>query len=112
MKKIIDNTEIIKQINLNDPIHIIDQKEFDLSLLKFGSLVSIKKNKKINQTMLLQLILEDESYREIFKGISEIESDYNLIKNLVIRFPILCKSKIIKNKIKEILNDGNRKTVL
>ena len=112
MKNSVDNSAIISRINDTNPIHYMNQKEFDRSLLRFGALLSILRNKRINQTMLLQVLIEDEDFRESFKLLSEIENEHTLIKNLVERFPILCKSKIIKNKIKEILNDGTRKTVL
>ena len=105
MKNFIDNDTVISKINDTNPIHYMNQKEFDAALLKFGALLSILRNKRINQTMLLQVLLEDEDFRESFKLISEIDNEHTLIKNLVLRFPILCKSKIIKNKIKEILNE-------
>jgi len=112
MKEVREDNSIIKRINDNNPVYKMNEKEFNHSLLKFGSFVSILKNKRINQTMLLALVLEYPEYQESFKGVSEIDNIRVIIYNLILRFPILCKSKIIKNKIKELLNDGTRKTVL
>jgi hypothetical protein len=99
-------------MNYNDPIHRINEGEFDSSLLQFGAFVSILKNKRINQTLLLSELLEKEQYRECFTSISEIDDNYVLIKKLVEKYPILCKSKIIKNKIKELNSDRRRKKIL
>ena len=114
MKDIInlENKPIINKIHETDPIHKMNEKEFNLSLLKFGSFISIIKNKRINQTMLLIEIIENMDARLVFMGISDIDNLQYLVYNLIIRFPILCKSKVIKNKLKEIRNDPKRKRLL
>lgn len=108
----LENKPIINKIIDTDPIHKINEKEFNQSLLKFGAFISIIKNKRINQTMLLIEIIENEAARNIFMDISDIDNLHYLIYNLVIRFPILCKSKVIKNKLKELNNDSKRKRLL
>lgn len=102
----------IDKINVNDPIFQINEKEFNMSLLQFGSYISIIKNKRINQTMLLVMLLESEEARESFKLISSIDSTPVLFYNLITRFPVLCKSKIVKNKLTEIANDKKRKRII
>ena len=101
------NNSILQSINNNNPLYQIKEIEFDRVLLKFGSLVSMLKNKRINQTMFLVELLESEDHRECFKALSGIDETYILFYNLIIRFPVLCKSKIIKTKIKQI-NDKRR----
>jgi len=108
MKESFDNS-IVHQISTNNPLYSINEKEFNESLLKFGSFLSILKNKRINQTMLLLFVLENEDYRNCFKNISEIDNIQILLYNLIIRFPILCKSKIIKNKVKELFDDKRKR---
>ena len=108
----LDNKPIINKIHDTDPIHKIKEKEFNDALLSFGSFVSIIKNKRINQTMLLIEIIENKSSREVFMDITDIDNLQFLIYNLIIRFPILCKSKVIKNKLKELNNDSKRKRLL
>ena len=102
----------VDKININDPIFQINEKEFNMSLMQFGSYMSIIKNKRINQTMLLVLLLDSDETREIFKLISSIDNTQVLFYNLIIRFPVLCKSKIVKNKLKSISDDKRRKRIL
>jgi hypothetical protein len=102
------NNSVLQSINNTNPIYLIKEAEFDDALLKFGSLISMLKNKRINQTMLLVELLDSEEYRECFKALSGIEKTDVLFYNLIVRFPVLCKSKIVKTKIKEI-NDGRRR---
>jgi len=109
MNNIDQNNEILKSIYNNNPINQIKEKEFNDNLLKFGSLVTILKNKRINQTMLLLLILEDSNYNNCFKQITEIDDDFTLISSLIIRFPILHKSKIIKTRLNKLNKNGQRK---
>lgn len=106
------NNSIIQTINNNNPLYQIKESEFDEVLLKFGSLVSMLKNKRINQTMFLVELLESEEHRECFKALSGIEDTSILFYNLIVRFPILCKSKIIKNKIEEINDKRSGKRIL
>ena len=99
---------IVQTINNNNPLYLIKKAEFDDILLKFGSLVSILKNKRINQTMFLITLLENEQYVKCFKLISGIEETNILFYNLIVRFPVLCKSKIIKSKIEELHDKQKR----
>lgn len=106
---VIANNSILQNINASDPIYQLNEQEFDEALLYFGSFISIINNKRINQTMLLVTLLENEKHRQCFKLISGIDENQTLLYNLIIRFPVLCKSKIIKCKIKELTNDRKRK---
>ena len=101
------NNAILQTINNSNPLYKIKEAEFDDILLKFGSLVSILKNKRINQTMFLVELLDSEKHRECIKTLAGIEKTEVLFYNLIIRFPVLCKSKIVKSKIKEI-NDKRK----
>lgn len=103
---------LIDKVDQNDPIHQIDEREFDENLIKFGSFISIVKNKRINHTMLLVFVLEDKLIRECFKQVMEIDNEYVLLQRLLDRFPILCKSKIVKHKLTELARDKSRKTIL
>jgi len=105
------NDAILQTINNTNPLSQIKNAEFDVILLRFGSLISILKNKRINQTMFLVNLLDNEEYRECFKILSGIDETSELFYNMIIRFPILCKSKIVKSKIKEI-NGKRRKRML
>jgi len=106
------NNSILQSINNNNPLYNIKELEFDAVLLKFGSLMSMLKNKRINQTMFMVELLESEKHRECFKILSGIEEARILFHNLIVRFPLLCKSKIIKTKIKTINDKRKRKRPL
>ena len=112
MKEILEDNAILNKLNTTDPVYTINEREFNKGLIQFGSLVSILKNKRINQTMLLVTLLEDQDFTDCFKQISEVDNTRVLIHNLIIRFPILCKSKIVKNKIKELDDDKKRRRLL
>ena len=98
-----ENTGLISNIHTNDPIHSLKEKEFNKDLPKFGSLISILHNKRINQTALLLLLVQTPKYLECFKMISDVDNTQTLIYNYIMRYPILCKSKIIHSKLKDIL---------
>ena len=98
-------------VNYNDPIHQIKAKEFNLSLIKFGSFVSIIQNKRLSQTFILLQLLEDENLREIFKKICEEDNFQILLLQLLECYPALTKSKIIKNKITQLFNPKKKKRV-
>ena len=110
--EIYSNNSILQTINNNNPLYQIKEAEFDYILLKFGSLISMLKNKRINQTMFLVELLESEEHRECFKSIAGIEETSILFYNMIIRFPVLCKSKIIKTKIAEINDKRQGKRIL
>lgn len=103
-----DNS-ILQAINNNNPLYIIKQSEFDSALLKYGSLLSMMKNKRINQTMFLVELLENEIHQDCFKLLCGIDELDMLFYNLIVRFPVLCKSKIIKTKIKQVNDKRKRK---
>ena len=112
MNDLHSNNAILQTINNTNPLYQIKEMEFDDALLKYGSLVSILKNKRINQTMFLVELLESQTHRDCFKALAGIEETDVLFYNLIIRFPVLCKSKIIKTKIKEINDKRRRKSIV
>jgi hypothetical protein len=95
-------------INYNDPIYQIENKEFNLALIKFGSFVSVIYNKRLSQTFILLQLLENEKLRNIFMEISEIPEFQILLLKFLDCYPALTKSKIIKAKITELF--GKKKT--
>ena len=62
--------------------------------------------------MFLVELLDSEDHRECFKLLSGIEETSVLFYNLIVRFPVLCKSKIVKNKIAEINDKRKRKRIV
>lgn len=111
-KDVYTSNAIVQTINNNNPLHQIKEEEFDEVLLRYGSLVSMLKNKRINQTMFLVELLDSEGHRECFKILAGIEETKSLFYKMILRFPILCKSKIIKTKIAEINDKRKRKRII
>lgn len=96
--------------NTSDPSFILNENEMESLTLIYGSFLSILINKKINHANMLLMMVENKKIRECFKLLIDIESDNVLIHNLIIKYPVLCKSKTIKSKLKQMFkNDRKRK---
>lgn len=98
-------------VEYNDPIKQIENKEFNLALIKFGSFISIIENKRVSPTFILLQLLEDEKLRNIFKQICEIEEFQVLLLNYLTTYPSLTKSKIIKNKVSQLFKHKPRRKI-
>lgn len=71
----------------------ISNNEIDDIILKMGTLLTITKNKKINQTKLFIAVIRSEPFKQIFMQLTDIENFHTLIKLLINRYPNVCKSK-------------------
>lgn len=90
-------------ISRNDPLCQICTKEYILGVFKFGSFLSIIKNKKINPTTLFTSILENKDLREIFIYMTYSENINEALLNLLQLYPSLLKSKNTKRLFKKSL---------
>jgi hypothetical protein len=97
-EKILDNF-----ISRNDPLCQICTKEYILGVFKFGSFLSIIKNKKINPSTLFTSILESKDLREIFIYVTHSENINEALLNLLQLYPSLLKSKNTKRLFKKSL---------
>ena len=88
-------------------MNIVD-RELDLLILQMGSFLSILHNKKINHAKMLIFLLKNEKYRSCFLRICEIDNLQALIQALVIRYPSLCRSKVVFGEINRI-NEHNKR---
>jgi hypothetical protein len=86
----------------------INEKEFNECILKLGAFISIIKSKKINQTQLFIELLHSKHIQDIFLNVMGIDTFEELVRELMVRYPILYKSKIVKNSLKT--KNDNRKT--
>jgi len=97
-------------INTDDPVKLLNDIEFDSLLLMFGSFVCMLNNKKINQIGVLSNLLDNKNLKDSFKLVTEIDNDTMLLYIFITKYPLLCRSKIIKTKIKQFIrNDRKRK---
>jgi len=92
----------------NEPFREITDYEFDVSLMKFGSLINMLYDKKINQTNLLYLILEEDIIMDMFKEIMDIHDERILIYQFILRYPVLSRSKSTSNNVLEIYDRRKR----
>ncbi len=92
-----DNASML--CNENGSHHLVD-KELDECFLQFGSFLSMTQNKKINQTNYLLILIENKNLREVLMQMTGIDTFQELVKEMVVRYPLLCKSKAINARIK------------
>ena len=91
----------------NNVINNINEKEFNEFILKLGSFLSIVNSKKINQTQLFLHILENKNLQEVSLHITGIDTLEEFVRELILRYPILYKSKIVKTQLSK---NAKRKT--
>lgn len=102
----------------HNPVFILNEKDFDIFLLKFGSLLYLLNNKNINPTFLFIALVKDENLQKIFIKMSGIKCLVEILKTILISYPNLIKSKILKSnsikilkaKKKRLLHANNRHT--
>jgi len=90
-------------INKNDPLCCVCTKEYIMGVFKFGSYLSILKNKKINPSALFATILENKDLREIFIYVTHSENINEALLGLLQLYPSLLKSKNTKRLFKKSL---------
>lgn len=98
------NEKILEDfISRSDPLSQLSTKEYILGVFKFGSFLSIIKNKKINPSGLFTSILENKELREIFIKITHSENINEALLGLLQLYPSLLKSKNTKRLFKKSL---------
>jgi len=90
-------------ISKNDPLSCVCTKEYIMGVFKFGSYLSILKNKKINPSVLFASILENKDLREIFIYVTYSENINEALLGLLQLYPSLLKSKNTKRLFKKSL---------
>lgn len=95
-------------VNHNSALNIINVKELDDCIIKFGSFLSIVQTKKINATSYLVILLKNEKLRSILLEMTGIDTFQELVREMMSRYPILCKSKIVYSNIKKKKNDRRK----
>lgn len=99
----IENDSNIQGHLKNNPVVILNEKDFDVFLLKFGSLLFLLNNKNINPTLLFISLVKDENLQKIFKHMSGMATLIEILKTILIYYPNLIKSKIVKDNSIKIL---------
>ena len=86
---------------MDNPYTTLEKKDMVHRFLSLCSFVSICENKKINLANVFLLILKEKKYRELFKNILLLDSNYDLVKLFLQHDPYLYKSKYITKYLKK-----------
>lgn len=82
-----------------DPTFRVTNEEFNHSFLSICTLICQINDKKLNLAKIFITLLKDKNLREIFKKMTSIETEFDLLKKFLEYDPTLHKSKYIKNYI-------------
>lgn len=100
-----ENNYILQPFLKENPVSQLSEKDMNIFLLKFGTLISLINNKNINPTFLFLTIIKDEKLQNIFKQISGANTTNEILRIILNIYPNLLKSKIVKeNSIRIIKN--------
>ena len=94
-------TPIRTIINNNDPVLQAYENEYSHIFLSFCSYVCIVKNKKMNLPNIFLWLLRDSHFRETFKLLCDVETDYDVLKCFLKYDPTLYRSKYIRNYLQD-----------
>jgi hypothetical protein len=91
----------VERLQAYNPYNTITELELDDVICKFVTLIWLIKDKKLTKTTFFIEIFENDIIREIFKTICGCDTDIELYRELLIRYPSVSESKFIKNRIKK-----------
>lgn len=77
------------------PFYAISENEVEHLLLAFCTFCTLVAGKKLSFQNVFLLILKDSKYRDIFKQLTDITSDYEIIKLFIEYDNSITKSKYV-----------------
>jgi hypothetical protein len=86
---------------METPYTILEKKDIIHQFLTLCSFVSICENRKINLANVFLLVLKEEKYRQLFKELLLVDSNFQLVKTFLQHDPYLYKSKYITKYLKK-----------
>jgi hypothetical protein len=92
-------------------LHYINDKELNDVILKMGSFLSIINSKKINQTQLFIEIVNSTTLCGIILEITGLNTLEQFVKEMVLRYPVIAKSKTVRNNIKKHAKRKTKKNI-
>lgn len=99
----------IKPYLKNNPVVVINEKDFEAFLVKFGGLLSLLNNKNINPTFLFLMLVRSKELQKIFQTMSGINTLLESLKTILTMYPNLIKSKIVKENSIKILKKQKKR---
>ena len=97
-----------RKIMYTNALDHMNNHELDVSITRFGAFLSVIQTKKISPAGLLLYLVENRDITSIFLKVTGIDTFEQLVRELMVRFPILYESKVISTKIHKI--NANKKT--
>ena len=94
----------VERLSSYNPYNIVDETELDDIIAKFVTLIWLVKDKKLTKTTFFVEILENPIIKDIFKDICGFDTDMEMVKELVSRYPNVSESKFLKNRVKPVKN--------
>ena len=92
---------ILNMIESGDPVQQVSNDELDRAYIIFCSYVCILHNKKLNLPNIFLSMIKDARLMQVFKVLSDLETDYDCLQYFLKRDPSLHKSKYIKKYIND-----------
>lgn len=78
---------------------LANSKDFDECILRIGSFLSIIQCKKLSPIQLFVIIAQSEDLQKIVLEMLGFDTFGQFIKEYAVRYPIICKSKIVITKL-------------
>ena len=88
-----------QKFKASDPTFRVTNEEFNHSFFSICTLICQINNKKLNLAKIFITLLQDKNLREVFKSMTSIDTEFDLLKKFLEYDPTLHKSKYIKNYI-------------
>lgn len=94
-------THINNMLSHTNPVDVAYNKEYTHLFQSFCAYVCIVKNKKMNLPNIFLCLLREESLRDLFKLLCDVETDYDVLKCFLDHEPTLHRSKYIRNYLQQ-----------
>jgi len=93
----------------DSPLNVLNEKDFNTFMLKFGAFLFLINNKNINPTFLFLALVKDENMQQLFREMSGVATLPEMLKHILVQYPNLIKSKIVKDNSIKILKKKEQK---
>ena len=98
----------IKPFMKDCPIVLLSEREYENSLMKFGSFLYLINNKNINPTFIFINLVKEEKLQKIFMEITGTNTLTEILQKLLTFYPNLIKSKMVKEQCIKIVKNKQR----
>jgi hypothetical protein len=93
---------MLTELRNQSPICSISDEETEHQILSFCTFCTLLIGKKLSFQNVFLLLLKEEKYRDIFKELTDIDTDYEIIKLFIEYDNNIIKSKYVTRHINSI----------